>query len=217
MNTDKIEITWADPSSLKPNNWNTNVVSPENERKLDESIDKFGMFKPILVRELPDGTLEILGGEHRADRAAKSGKTRVPIINLGPMTDTRAKEIGLVDNGRYGADDVLALAELLSGLGDQENLSSFLPYSDVELNSIFSSVDIDMSELDIDGDEDISPELPAARPVQTHQVMRFKVPVDDAHKITERIERVINEQNFTDSDSLTNAGDALVYLFNEIE
>ena len=32
----------------------------ENEMKLDESIRKFGMFKPVVVRELPDGSLEIL-------------------------------------------------------------------------------------------------------------------------------------------------------------
>ena len=45
----------VDPASLKKNPWNTNIVSPESERKLDESVRRNGMFKPVLVRRLPSG------------------------------------------------------------------------------------------------------------------------------------------------------------------
>lgn len=211
--TENISITYADPSVLSPNDWNTNIVTPENEHRLDESIDRLGMFKPILVRELGDGSLQILGGQHRAQRAAARGMKSVPIINLGSIDDKRAKEIGLVDNGRYGVDDTLALAKLFDELGKKEELAEFLPYSDSEFDAIFGSVNIDISELDID-DEDDPEEIHEAEPapVQTHQIMRFKVPVIDAHKVTEMIEKTINQQGFSDSDSLTNAGDALVYL-----
>lgn len=212
MNAKRLEILYADPKSLKPNPWNTNIVSPENEQKLSTSMDELDMFKPILVRTLPDGSLEILGGEHRSELAAKKGVSSVPIINLGVMDDIRAKKISLVDNGRYGADDTLALAELFSSIGSPEDISALLPFTDVELNSIFSSAEIDLSELDL-GDADEPPnQNPSPPPVQTHQIMRFKVPIEDAHKITDRIEAIIKEQNFCDHDSLTNAGDALVHL-----
>jgi hypothetical protein len=45
--------------------------------------------------------------------------------------------------------------------------------------------------------------------------MRFKVPLGDAEKITELIVKVKKRQNFTSSDDLTNAGDALVHQLFE--
>lgn len=213
-------MAWVSPETLNPNDWNTNYVSPENEAKLEESLDRFGVFKPIVVRELDDGSFQILGGEHRALAAQRKGMEKVPIVNLGKIDDKTAKEISLVDNGRYGADDTIALAELLESLGgDSEELANFLPYTDTELSTIFSSTNIDFDELDFEPEEEVAaeePPKPEAPAVQTHQVIRFKVPVEDAHKVTELIERVMKEQNFTGADSLTNAGDALVHVITKM-
>jgi ParB family chromosome partitioning protein len=200
--------------SLKPNPWNTNVVPPENEAKVDASIKRFGMFKPILVRTLPDGTLEIIGGKHRWDAANRLGMEQVPIWNLGTVPDQKAQEIGLVDNGRYGEDDSLSLAALLRSLGTAEELQTFLPYGEDDLESIFSATSIDLDSLDAPADDTL-PELPAAKPAPSHQVMRFKIPVEDVAWITELIEQRMRAQNFTAEDSLTNAGAALVHILNQ--
>ncbi len=212
----KIVSGLIDPKQLKPNPWNTNVVSPSNEAKLEESIKRFGMFKPVVVRTLADGTLEILGGEHRAMVASRMGIKEIPFVNLGTITDKKAKEIGLVDNGRYGTDDTLQLAELLEGIGTVEELASYMPYAESDLASIFSSVNIALDELDLP-DEDDLPVAPKEKPVQTHQIMRFKVPVDDVAMVTDLIERVMKLQKFTESDSLANAGDALVHVCKNSE
>ena len=45
-----------------------------------------------------------------------------------------------------------------------------------------------------------------------YQVMRFKVPVDDADFVRGVIDGICERQGFISSDSLTNAGDALVWL-----
>lgn len=206
------QVTMLSPGSLVPNPWNTNVVSPDNEAKLEESIKRFGMFKPVVVRELADGTLQIIGGEHRAGAAQRMGIKAIPVVNLGRIDDTKAKEISLVDNGRYGADDTLQLAELLEGLGNADDLASFMPYSETDLASIFSSVNIALDDLDLDDAEDVAPSLPKEKPIQTHAVMRFKVPVDDQGWIADLVEKTMKQQKFTEEDSLTNAGDALVYL-----
>ena len=209
------QVTLLSPDSLVPNPWNTNVVSPDNEAKLEESIKRFGMFKPVVVRELADGTLQIIGGEHRAGAAKRMGLKAIPVVNLGRIDDNKAKEISLVDNGRYGADDTLQLAELLEGLGNADELASFMPYSETDLASIFSSVNIALDDLDLpDLDED-KPVLPKEKPIQTHTVMRFKVPVDDQGWIVDLIEKTMKSQKFTEDDSLTNAGDALVFLLKQ--
>ncbi|CCG43270.1 ParB/RepB/Spo0J family partition protein [Magnetospirillum molischianum] len=201
-----------DPRLLKPNPWNTNIMSPDNEAKLDESIRRFGMFKPVVVRELPDGSLEILGGEHRNEAAIRLRLPTIPVVNLGPIDDHKAKEIGLVDNGRYGADDTLALADLLSELGSAEDLAEFLPYSDTELSAIFSSSSIVLDDLETFGEEEDPTKEPSLKMPKTHTIQRFKVPLEDAERISELIEKTMREQGFTESDALTNAGDALVFL-----
>lgn len=207
----------VDPGTLKSNPWNTNVMSPDNEAKLEESIRRRGMFKPVVVRELEDGSLQILGGEHRAQIAARMGLKQVPVFNLGRIDESAAKEIGILDNARYGADDTLQLAELLESLGSADELASFMPYSDADLTSIFSSVSIALDNLDLSEEDEAAPTLPKERPIQTHQIMRFKVPVDDVGMVTELIERVMKSQKFTESDSLANAGDALVFVCKRAE
>jgi len=210
------------PHDLRPNPWNTNVVSPENEAKIDESLSQFGMFKPIIARELEDGSMQILGGAHRRDSAIRLKLDEVPVMNVGRISDAQAKKIGLIDNGRYGNDDTLALSKLLDELGAPEDLSAFLPYSVAEFESIFSSSSIALDDLDsLDLDDSAAPTGHHADPVtkapQTHTIMRFKVPVEDVAKITEKVNRVMKRQRFTDEDSLTNAGNALVHILNEVE
>ena len=174
------------------------------------------MFKPVVVRQLQDGTLEIIGGEHRWEASKSLGLKEIPVVNLGSISDKKAKEISLVDNGRYGADDTLQLAELLEDIGvGAEELAGFMPFTESDFASIFSSVNIALDDLDIDPDEEL-PKTPTSKSVQTHQIMRFKVPVDDVSVITDLIERTMKEQRFTDEDSLSNAGNALVYVLTQV-
>lgn len=210
-----LTITHIPTGALRANGFNVNVVSPENEAKIDASLSRFGFFKPILCRETPSG-LEILGGEHRWHAARRLQLPDVPVINLGQLDDQRAKEIALVDNGRYGNDDTLQLAQLLGELGNLDDVTSFMPYSDADLASIFSSTTIALDDLDLPDEEAGRAESPAAKAEQTHQMMRFKVPVGDAGRVSDLIAKVMKQQGFTDDDALTNAGHALVFLLHAI-
>lgn len=213
MEKTQLETQMLDPKQLQRNPWNTNIVSPDNEAKLDESVRRLGMFKPVVVRTLDDGTFQILGGEHRAQSAIRVGLEQVPVINLGRISDERAKEISLIDNGRYGVDDAFQLAQLLGELGSAEELATFMPYTDHEIESIFSTVSIALDEIDLPDDVPDAPSLPESLPApKTHTILRFKVPIDDVDDITAKIDKTMKRQGFTEADSLTNAGDALVYL-----
>ncbi|MCG5512840.1 ParB/RepB/Spo0J family partition protein [Ectothiorhodospira shaposhnikovii] len=214
-----MQLSQADPKTLLPNPFNPNVVTPENEEKLSASVDRLSMFKPILVRTLESGRLEILGGHHRNVIAIRKGFESVPILNLGKISDDKAKEIALIDNSRYGADDSQKLSEILSELGSPEELATFMPFSQVDFESIFSSTSIELEDLGIEDDEEPTHiEFPTLPKIQTHQVMRFKVPSEDAARVSEVLERIMKTQGFTEQDSLTNAGDALVWLItNAVE
>lgn len=203
------------PSQLRKNPWNTNKVTPENERKIRASLKRNGVFKPIIVRETDEGVYEILGGQHRWEQAIELGLDKLPVFNLGRIDDKRAKEISLADNARYGTDDTIELAELLKTL-DTDELQVFLPYGESDINEIFSS-NIALEELELE--EDIETKLetpddlePVAKPAKTHTIMRFKVPIADAERITALIATTQKEYGFTEADELTNVGDALVHI-----
>lgn len=202
---------------LNPNPWNTNIVSPQNEEKIEASIKRFGIFRPVIVRTLEDGSLQILGGEHRWTVAKRMGMKTIPTINLGVIDDQKAKEIGLVDNGRYGEDDALALSELLKDMGSVDEILGFLPYTGDELENLFSASSISLDDLDIDDDDGRIPDLPTIKGTLTHQIMRFKVPVEDSDFVQRLIEATMKSQHYTDDDSMSNAGNALVHLLKELK
>ena len=104
------KIQSLDPKKLRPNPFNPNHVDPKNFAKLRKSIKDLGFASAVVVRELPDGTLQILGGQHRTQVAVEMGLKTIPVLNLGTIPDDKAKRIGLVDNSRYGTDDSLQLA-----------------------------------------------------------------------------------------------------------
>ena len=199
---------------LSPNPWNTNSLTPESERKLDESIRRNGMFKPVVVRSLKDGRLEIIGGQHRWESCVRLGIEEIPIFNLGNIDDRKAKEISVIDNGRYGSDDIISLGNLLKEIGPAEELLKFLPLQSGELEAIESSSKIDLDSLGEDVPLEESDEIvekPAKR-LKTHVTMRFTVPIESHGFIERVIADIIKENGFDDPDAQINAGDALMKL-----
>lgn len=201
---------------LRPNPWNVNSLSPETEAKLTASVKRLGLYRPIIVRQVEDEPgYEILAGEHRWQIMRDLGEATIQIVDLGYIDERTAKEIMLADNSRYGTDDVIGLAELLDSLGSHEEISSFLPYTDDDFKAIFSSVDIQLDELEIDEDEEKPAEKDPEEPIRapkTHALMRFKVPIADGERITKLIAEAQKRFGYTAADELTNAGDALVHL-----
>src|SRR5438270_7628678 len=149
------------PKDLLANPWNPNRLTPEAEMKLENSLARLGMFKPILVRTLEDGRREILGGENRARAAERLGWTEVPVYNLGTLSDDQAKQIGLLDNTRYGHDDASVLAKLLEDLGSPTYLATFMPFDMAELDALSAVSRIDPDKI---GLEDEAAPATAYRP-----------------------------------------------------
>lgn len=209
LRIDKVPI-----DSLQPNDFNPNVVSPANEEKLKESLKRFGQFKPIICRT-NNGKLEIIGGEHRWRAAKELGYAEVSVVNLGEISEEDAKKIALIDNGRYGEDDIYKLMEVLNDLGDIGDLTSYMPYETDSLENLFSNAEMDLNELEEDDseeEEEAESILSLGSAPKTHVVMRFKIPVENQEVVQKAITALIKNQGYDDEDELINAGDALVYL-----
>lgn len=216
-----IEFLNVAVGDLRKNPWNTNKVTPTNEAKIRASLERNGMFKPIIVRQVEGITgYEILGGEHRWEQAIQIGALEVPVANLGFISDKQAKEIGVIDNARYGVDDTLSFADLLKELGDVNELQDFLPYGSADLDAIFSSANIALDDLGFDEElnreEDEEEEVKPSKPVKTHNLMRMKISIGDSERLTALIAKTQKDHGYTTEDDLTNAGDALIHLLKDL-
>ena len=210
----KLSVQYVPARSLSPNPFNPNRIDPATLDRLRNSLDRLGTFKPILVRELDDTSLQILGGYHRAILAQERDED-VPVINLGLVDDQKAKELTLADNAVYGRNDSDLMNDLLKSMDvELAELSTFLPghYEDLEFDLSAPEASVDLETLGM-----TEPEEPVTRPAPTHTTLRFRVPIDDAHRITDKIQEVIEAEDFTGGSSSENAGDALVYLFGRLQ
>jgi len=211
-----MRLELMNPRLLKRNPWNANHLTPEAELKLRNSIERNGMFKPVVVRELANGDYEILGGQHRVDQAIMLNMDEVPVANIGTVSDVTAMEIGLADNARYGQDDAGELAKIVAMLGSPEDLASFLPMDMGQIEAITAVSNIDLDTLGFDEDDATPVEERPARLPKTHIMMRFKVPLDDQRLVEGQIKQIIADMGYKDSDSLVNAGDALVAMARQL-
>lgn len=210
-----MEFIELDPHEIVPCPWNTNVVSHENEEKLRASIERHGMFKPVIVREV-DGQYQCIGGWHRSEQAIELGYSKIPACNLGVIDDQRAKEISLADNARYGLDDTLKLSGLLEDL-DVASVEAFMPWTVRDIETMTASIavnidDLDVSDVNLNFDDDEEKEAPAPKAAKTHQLMKFRVPIADAARISKLVNEAMQQEGFTSSDDMTNAGEALAFI-----
>jgi len=210
--SDKLIIQYGDPSELIPNDWNPNQMSAENEQKLFASMDE-GEFKPLLVRELEDGTHEILGGAHRREYYIQRGK-EAPYINLGNISDERAKQITIADNSRYGYDDQYALNELLRELEDVA--VETLPIDEDELKEIMGATDVSLDDLD-DIDE-TPPEVDrkdTTTDLKLYKPVRVRVSIDFHEDFERDLNKIVDMLELDDSDNAINRGEALAECMRE--
>lgn len=215
----KIQITYSDASDLHPNPWNPNRVSPDNLDKIERSLNDLTTFKPVVVRERADGELEIVDGEHRTAVYKRRGE-QVPTINLGVISDEKAKKITLAANAQYGENDSIALRDMLAEIGDIADLAAILPDSQESLEEIANlattASDIDWDSLGVDDDEDYEyePQSSAAPTIQ-HKAIKIKLEIDQAQLVESTLSIIMKRIGADDPDAAVNRGAAIEYLVKQ--
>lgn len=86
------------PGELAPNPWQPREdPTAEDLQELRESVREHGILEPLLVRRLPDGSLQVLAGHRRLAAAQLAGLPAVPVREL-TASDTEARAIALTEN-----------------------------------------------------------------------------------------------------------------------
>jgi len=151
-------MEYVNIDDIVPNQWNPNVQDEFIQQRTRRSIEKFGFVDPITVR-IKEGVYEIIDGEHRWIEAKNAKMETVPIINLGEVVDTVARQLTIVLNETRGEFDTVKLSELLVELQkdvDYNELLNDLPYPKEELDSLLALPEFDWSQFDTTNDTELN-------------------------------------------------------------
>ena len=123
---DDLQIAWRPLGELIPYARNPRTHSDAQVAQIAASIREFGWTNPVLV----DGENGIIAGHGRVLAARKLGLERVPVIELGQMSEAQKRAYVLADNQlalTAGWDEALLRLELadLSELGFDLGLIGF--------------------------------------------------------------------------------------------
>ncbi len=90
---DVLKISEIEPNRNQPRkNFDEEALS-----ELADSIGKYGVLQPIIVRPLKEGTYQIIAGERRWRASRMAGLKEVPVI-IKNVSDNEVVELALIEN-----------------------------------------------------------------------------------------------------------------------
>lgn len=91
--TDEVSLDKIVPNPDQPRT----QFKKEEIEELAASIEKDGLLQPILVRQMTDGTYQIIAGERRWQASRAAGLKKVP-VRIKEADDDQALELALIEN-----------------------------------------------------------------------------------------------------------------------
>lgn len=217
-------ITHVPIGDLHPLDSNPRLLTDEGRERLTNSLDKFGLYKPLVAWRDPDtDRLTILAGNQRAEILREQGVESVPVV-LFEGTPQQARAVALRDNnedGEWQWDDLSRYLSTLSDLADDDHdwtltgfdadtvddlLALAIPQDDVGFDGI-PDVHTPDPATDPTSEPDDSPSLPTDY-VESRFVnatignLRGKIPLDVYSRFTRAWSTAAEEQGTTDVTEL---------------
>ena len=97
-------------------------MDPAKLTELSESIRAQGVIQPIVVRQLPDRTYEIIAGERRWRASRQAGLTEIPVV-VREVDDRTVVAMALIENIQREDLNPLEEAQALQRLIDEFDLT----------------------------------------------------------------------------------------------
>lgn len=210
---------WIDIDRIRPNPWNPNAMDDEMYAKAIESIHEFGFVDPVTCRtELDIGDVlfyELIDGEHRwkagqdhgnCVRGKKRGTwerhrglAKLPVTNLGIVTDDVAQQLTIVLNETRGTYDPKRMGKLLVDLvavKPMADLVAVLPFDKPKFEELSALPSIDWGAV-----------TPRRSPTQKGQGERwvervYRLPAKAAETLDQAIRRVHENDGSSDAEAL---------------
>lgn len=111
-----LDQVFADPNQPRKN------FSQDALLELSESIKKYGVFQPIIVRKNSENKYQIIAGERRWRASHLAGVKTIPAV-VKEDSDRDDSAIALVENIQREALNPIEMAQAFSKLSDEHQLS----------------------------------------------------------------------------------------------
>ena len=205
------KLKLVDIDQVYPNDYNHNEMSEDMMEKEAEAFKRFGVIRSVLTRETAKDTYSIIDGEHRWKILKKAGATKIQIRDLGPISETEAKTLTIALDEIRGTPDFIKSAELFASIKSYklEEIATFLPYKESELEVMIDAVDFDFSEYG-------NPEDPFKDSMVTeYATISCRVPKDEAAELDSSIEALSTRLGLSDKKEHIQAGNLFQHLLKE--
>jgi ParB family transcriptional regulator, chromosome partitioning protein len=128
--------------------WNANVMDARTIQRLRESISRYGLIQPLVVRQISKLQYEVLSGNQRLKVLKENKFTRVPCVIVN-LDNAEAMLLAQALNGIHGDDDLAMkgamLNQILSSI-PKEKVLSLLPETAESLNALSTIGQDDLAE-----------------------------------------------------------------------
>ena len=98
--------------NLSPAPWNANVMDGEDQRRLQVSLERYGLVQKLVVRPIGNERYEVLAGNQRLNALRKARVDRVPCVVI-ELDDAQARLLAQALNRVHGEDNPGLRAELI--------------------------------------------------------------------------------------------------------
>ena len=128
--------------------WNPNHVDERGHNRLKESLSRYGLVEPLVVRPKEDSSYEVLSGNHRFKAIRNMGFSSIPCVVVN-LDDAEAMLLAQTLNGLHGEDDQAQKGELFKNILasiPENKVLSLLPETTESLRSLASFSQLDLAE-----------------------------------------------------------------------
>lgn len=188
-----MNITEIPVDNINAPDWNSNRLDQGMALKLSESIARYGLVVPLVVRAIRNDHYETVGGAQRLAVMTDLGYDEVPCVVID-ANDTEAMLLAQALNNIAGSDDLGLKAELLRKVlvdYGQDEVLALLPETSESLQSLVTL-----------GEGDLSQQLQAWQQAQAARLkhMTIQLHPSQLETVEEALERVMtgvtkNEEN----------------------
>jgi DNA modification methylase len=183
------KIEWQSVDKLIPYAKNARTHSDEQVAQIAGSIKEFGFNNPVLV----DKDNSVIAGHGRLMAARKLGMDKVPVVQLGHMTEAQRKAYVLADNRialNSGWDTGMLTLEL-QDLKDNIDLS-LLGFDPDELDALLNPIEETEGLTDEDAVPDV-PDEPKTKLGDIYILGNHRLMCGDSCSVTD-MEKLVNDR-----------------------
>lgn len=139
-------FTVVDFKFLIKADWNYKKDDKEKAVVLKNNIRRSGQAENIIVREVKNGRLEVVNGNHRYDVFKELEFAQVYVFNMGKVSQPAAERLAVETNETRFETDMVRFAELIKRISLEypiDELANTLPLTKTEMTELIASIDFD--------------------------------------------------------------------------